>query len=222
MQAATAPVNLFPASANAIYWLAIGLVAAMALGVPAALVAWARTPYATGEGEPVVQPVKFDHRHHVRDDGIDCVYCHAGVRRSARAGVPATSVCMGCHAQIWTSSPELAPVRRSYVEGTPIRWQRVTTMPDFVFFDHSVHVNHGVGCVTCHGRVDQMAQVYMAEPMTMRFCLDCHRDPDPHLRPPEAVTDMEWTPAGSPREVGRAIGRELGVESIVDCTGCHR
>lgn len=215
-------MNLFHESANSIYWATIALLAVTIVGLPLAAIAWARTPYATGEQEEVVQPVKFDHRHHVRDDGIDCTYCHSGVGRSSAAGIPAASVCMNCHSQIWTSSPELEVVRESYFEDKPIHWQRVTALPDFVFFDHSIHVTHGVGCVTCHGRVDLMAQVYMAEPLTMRFCIDCHRAPEAHLRPLDAITDMEWKPQGSPLDVGRALRTELGVRSIVDCTGCHR
>lgn len=206
---------LFGPSANSVYWLAIAAVGVAAIGTPVVLIAWARSPYATGEQEAVDQPVKFDHRHHVRDDGVDCLYCHSGADRSRYAGLPATSVCMGCHDQIWTDSPELAPVRRSFFEGKPIAWQRVSRLPDFVFFDHSIHVNEGVGCVTCHGRVDQMAQVYAVAPLTMRWCLDCHRNPEPHLRPLDEITNMEWRPEGHQHDVPK-------VRSITDCTGCHR
>lgn len=203
---------LFPASANAIYWLAIGAIALGALAVPTFFILWARTPYSTGQGEPVIQPVKFDHRHHVRDVGIDCLYCHNNAKEAPYAGVPATSVCMGCHGQIWTESPELAPVRASYFEQKPLVWQRVNSLPDFVFFDHSIHVKNGVGCVSCHGRVDQMGHVYQDKSLTMGFCLDCHRNPEPHLRPLDRVTDMEW--AGPP-----ATNQ---VRHITDCSGCHR
>jgi formate-dependent nitrite reductase cytochrome c552 subunit len=213
---------LFAPSANSIYWLAIGTIAAAIIALPVLMIAWARTPYATGAQEPLEQPVKFDHRHHVRDDGVDCYYCHAGAQRTPYAGVPATSLCMGCHNQVWPDSPELAPVRRSYFEGRPIHWRRVNAMPDFVFFDHGIHVNKGVGCVTCHGRVDQMGRVYQAEPLTMRFCLDCHREPEKHLRPLDRITDMEWVPSPSQAEVGRELRAKLGVRSVVDCTGCHR
>lgn len=215
-------VNLFPESANSIYWTAIALLGTSAIAVPALMIAWARTPYSTGEQEAVTQPVKFDHRHHVRDDGIDCLYCHAGAKKTPNAGVPATSVCMGCHGQIWIASPELTRVRDSWFEDRPIRWERVNTLPDFVFFNHSIHVNKGVGCVSCHGRVDQMAQVYAAEPLTMRWCLDCHRHPEEHLRPLDKITDMEWKPSEPQEELGKRLRAELGVRSIVDCTGCHR
>ncbi len=213
---------LFAPSANSIYWLAIGSIAAAAIAFPAALIGWARTPYATGQQDPLDQPVKFDHRHHNRDDGVDCLYCHAGAQRTPFAGVPATSLCMGCHNQVWPDSPELAPVRRSYFENRPLRWNRINSLPDFVFFDHSIHVNKGVGCVTCHGRVDHMGQVYQAEPLTMRFCLDCHREPEQHLRPLDRITDMEWKPPRPQVEIGRELRAQLGVRSITDCTGCHR
>jgi hypothetical protein len=205
----------FGPSANGVYWLAIAAIAGALVIVPVALIAWARSPYATGANEVLDQPVKFDHRHHVRDNGIDCLYCHSGADRSRYAGVPATSVCMGCHDQIWTDSPELAPVRRSAFEGAPIAWARVSRLPDFVFFDHSSHVNKGVGCVSCHGRVDRMAQVYAAAPFTMRWCLDCHRDPEPRLRPRDEVTNMEWVPGAGAADVE-------DVHPRTDCSGCHR
>jgi hypothetical protein len=182
------------------------------------LIAWARSPLATGEGEVIEQPVQFDHRHHVRDDGIDCFYCHGDARISAYAGVPAASLCMGCHSQIWNGSASLEPVRVSAFSGMPIAWQRVTRLPGFVYFDHRAHVTHGVGCVSCHGRVDQMAHVYAATPMTMTFCLDCHRDPRPQLRPQEAITDMEWTPT----DQRRVLPGVRDVHAPTDCSGCHR
>lgn len=213
---------LFPASANAVYWLTIGAIGLALVALPASMMVWIRTPYATGKEDPRTQPIKFDHRHHVRDVGVDCLYCHGFARTGPYAGVPATSVCMGCHNQIWTENPELARVRKSYFENTPIHWQRVNALPDFVFFNHAVHVNKGVGCVTCHGRVDEMAQVYATESLSMGFCLDCHRAPEMHLRPLSAVTDMTWSPRGSQRELGSQLRRELGVRSIVRCSGCHR
>lgn len=206
-------MNLFPASANAVYWLTIAAIGVTAIGVPVATIAWARTPYSTGENEAPTQPVKFDHRHHVRDAAIDCIYCHDGAMRSPNAGVPATSLCMGCHAQIWTDSPELAVVRESAFTNQPIHWQRTNVVPDFVFFNHAEHTTKGIGCVTCHGRVDRMGQVFAARPLTMRFCLDCHRDPSPELRPIDHVTDMDWVSDGVKRE------REPGP---THCSACHR
>jgi hypothetical protein len=194
-----------------------GLVAA-----PVALMVWVRTPYVTGQYNPRDQPVLFDHRHHVRDDGVGCEYCHYTARRSPFAGVPPTALCMGCHSQIWNDSPLLEPVRRSYFTGEPLRWRRVNALPDHVYFDHAAHVTRGVGCASCHGRVDLMAQVYQVAPLTMAWCLDCHRDPEPHLRPLDAVADMAWRPARPAREVGREVRAALHVAPPTDCTACHR
>ena len=213
---------LFRRSANSIYWLAIGALGIVTVATPVVLIGWARTPYSTGAQEPEEQPIKFDHRHHVRDDAVDCLYCHSGAESSPYAGVPSTSLCMGCHAQVWTGSPELARVRDSYFSGKPIHWQRVNRLPDFVFFNHAIHVGKGVGCVTCHGRVDQMGQVFAAQPLTMRFCLDCHRNPEQHLRPLDQITNMDWVPPRPQEEIGRELAAQLHVRSVTDCSGCHR
>jgi hypothetical protein len=206
--------------------LRLGLAGLVALGAAAVLapLIYVRTPYAEDRGYPVEQPVQFDHRHHVRDDGIDCRYCHSDVGRGRSAGVPPTETCMGCHNQVWPDSPLLAPVRQSFFSGTPIAWSRVHRLPGYVYFDHAIHVHKGVGCVECHGRVDQMALVYQVAPLTMGWCLDCHRDPAPHLRPPSEVTRMEWQPpAGIDRVTyGRALAGELGVRSVTHCSACHR
>ena len=149
---------------------------------------------ARGMEEPIEQPVQFDHRHHNADLGIDCRYCHSTVDKSPKAGVPSTEFCLNCHSQVWNESPKLEKVRRSQIEGKPIEWNKVNDVPDFVYFNHSIHVNKGVGCVTCHGRVDKMAAVQKAEPLTMRWCLDCHRNPGPNLRPVSEITNMAWEP----------------------------
>ncbi len=197
--------------------------ASVAGAVPIAMILWVRTPYVTRQFDPVDQPVAFDHRHHVRDDGIDCAYCHYEATRTPYAGVPPTSVCMNCHGQVWQESARLQPVRASWFEDRPIRWQRVHKLAGFVYFDHSAHVSHGVGCVECHGRVDTMARVYAVAPLTMQWCLDCHRDPDPHLRPQSEITDMEWSPARPRREIGAEIRERLALAPPVEtCTGCHR
>ena len=139
------------------------------------LIGYVRTPYVTEKFVVVEQPVMFDHRHHVRDDGIDCEYCHATARFSPTAGMPSARLCMGCHAQIWNNSPLLIEVRRAYFFDQPIRWQRVHDLPDFVFFNHSVHVENGVACSACHGSVENMALAAQVSPLTMGWCLDCHR-----------------------------------------------
>ncbi len=172
----------------AIVGLAIG-----ACGAVAAPMIYVRTPWVTGQNQPVLQPVMFDHRHHAEDDGIACLYCHPAAETSAYAGVPATAVCMGCHNQVWPDSPQLAAVRASFFTGEPIAWRRVNWVPDFVYFHHAVHVRHGIACAKCHGDVNAMAQVQQQAPLTMAFCLACHRERQ--------------------REVAR---------SLTTCTTCHR
>lgn len=174
-----------------------------------------RTPWITNEGVQVEQPVQFDHRHHVRDEGIDCRYCHTTVESSATAGIPSTQICMSCHAQVWNKSELLAPVRAAYFEDKPLQWQRVHDLPDFVYFNHSIHVNKGVGCVTCHGRVDEMPIIQQGAPLTMGWCLSCHRDPGPNLRPKEFITSMTWSPdetvkANAPKITNAEMGEGTG------------
>jgi hypothetical protein len=173
---------LFPPWSNtATHVVLIGIALAVATPIVLPMI-YARSPYATGQGEPLVQPISFDHRHHVRDDGIACLYCHDGAERSAYAGIPPTERCLGCHAQIWNDSDLVAKLVDSISTGRPIRWQRVHSLPDFVYFDHSIHVRRGVECATCHGRVDDMAAVYQVAPLTMQWCLACHRNPPPGAR----------------------------------------
>src|SRR5438128_1036800 len=151
-----------------------------------------RSPYVTQEGVAREQPVPFSHQHHVGGLGIDCRYCHTTVEHSSFAGMPATKTCMNCHSQIWVGSDMLAPVRDSYRTGKPISWQRVNNLPGFVYFDHSIHVQKGIGCASCHGRIDQMPLTYQAASLLMSWCLDCHRDPERHVRPREEVFNMAW------------------------------
>jgi hypothetical protein len=181
-----------------------------------------RMPAASEQGNPREQPVAFDHRRHVVDAGIDCRYCHDLVERSPYAGVPPTSRCMNCHAQIRNQSPLLDPVRRSFFDGTPLVWNRLHRLPGFVYFDHSIHVAKGVGCASCHGRVDQMARIFKVEPMTMGWCLDCHREPEAHLRPKDAITSPTWAPPEDGGALGREIGSTLAVRRLTDCSVCHR
>lgn len=223
---------LFSRNANAIFRGALLLVGLLAVAVPLALMGWVRTPYARGVGRPLEQPVEFDHRHHVRDDRIDCRYCHWPVERSPMAGVPSSDLCMNCHSQILNDSPLLAPVRQSVDEDRPIPWVRVHRLPDFVYFDHASHVSAGVGCETCHGRVDRMARVYQVAPLTMGWCLDCHRNPEPRLRPPERVTAMGYregaddadagTGPGAAGRAGQGPPSRPPVDPGTDCTTCHR
>jgi hypothetical protein len=211
---------LFSPASNSLVRLALALAVLAGGGGLLFLLGWARSPYASGQDELIEQPILFDHRHHVRDDGIDCLYCHDGARTSAYAGVPAASLCMSCHNQVWNGSALLEPVRRSAFSNEPIRWERVNRLPDFVYFNHSAHVTRGVGCVTCHGRVDEMAKVFAAAPLTMQWCLDCHRNPSPSLRPQDRITDMEWTSTGT--ALGNALREERRINPPTECSGCHR
>ena len=196
--------------------------AAVGGGVPIALMAWVRTPNVTRQFAPVSQPIPFDHRLHVTGFGIDCRYCHASVERSPAAGIPAAATCVPCHSDTWMRSPQLEPVRRSLATNRPIQWNRVHTLPDFVYFDHAVHVAKGVGCESCHGRVDRMAQVYQAMPLTMTWCVSCHRDPAAHLRPDSAITVMGWRPPAPQGVLGARLAAANHVRSLTNCTTCHR
>ncbi len=184
--------------------------------------------YGTARGWVVNQPVPFSHEHHVGGLGIDCRYCHSSVETGPQAGLPATEVCMTCHSQLWTGAPMLAPVRRSLAEGKPLQWQRVALLPDYVYFNHSIHIDRGVACVTCHGRVDRMPLLSAAHGFEMSWCLDCHRNPAPHLRPPDQVTRMDWSDWDNDRERQRAFSRQamaahrIEPEKLDDCSLCHR
>jgi Cytochrome c7 and related cytochrome c len=183
----------------------------------------ARTDYQTSIGWPLPQPVPFSHEHHAGGLGIDCRFCHSGVEKSANAGLPPTYTCMTCHSQVWTNADILKPVRDSLANRTPIVWNRVTNLPDYVYFNHSIHIAKGVGCASCHGEVDRMPLMAKAHSFSMQFCLDCHRDPGPNLRPKEAVFDMHWqrdehTP--SPQQLLDFY--HVGNRRLTDCTICHR
>ena len=174
-------------------------------------------------GEPIAQPIPFSHKHHVGDDGIDCRYCHTTVETDAHAGLPSTAVCLTCHAQLYKDQPLLAQLHESVATNQPIAWQRVHVLPDFVYFNHGVHVAKGVACVECHGRVDQMPLEWRAKPLQMQWCLDCHRDPAPHLRPASQEFTMD-TPE-LPLPAASELAREAHLESrrrMTDCSTCHR
>ncbi len=189
----------------------------------AAQVMW--SPWSTGEYEFVEQPVPFSHEHHVSGLGIDCRYCHASVEVSSSAGMPPTETCMSCHSQLWTDSPMLEPVRRSYARNEPIPWNRVNKLADYVYFDHSIHVAKGVGCETCHGRVDQMPLTYQGASLQMKWCLGCHRAPEKFIRPAEEVFVFgRDLPEDEQLEIGRRLVQDydIHVEQLTDCSICHR
>jgi hypothetical protein len=183
-----------------------------------------RSDWSTGIGDPPQQPVIFSHQHHVDQLGMDCRYCHSTVEVSPRAGLPATEVCMTCHSQIFTESPMLEPVRQSWLSGKPVAWRRVHDLPDYVYFNHAAHVNKGVGCAMCHGRVDQMPAVAKTGSLHMRWCLDCHSHPGPSLRPKERIFDMEATLGPVPETTTRDLLESYHVQTagLTDCATCHR
>jgi hypothetical protein len=213
---------LFRPSSNTAFRVTLGAVALGALGLLGAVWGYWRTPYGMRQQDPVTQPVQFDHRHHVTDDGIDCRYCHSNVDRGASAGIPSTELCLNCHSQIWNKSPRLEKVRESYFTGKPIPWVRVHKVPDFVYFDHAIHVNKGVGCVTCHGRVDQMPSVEQVAPLTMSWCLECHRNPAPNLRPQAEIVSATWQPEGDPAALAEDLMKRYQVHGRTSCSTCHR
>jgi hypothetical protein len=209
---------LFPVWADTVLRVATICVG---LAVPALFVVpmvYVRTPYNLGRLFPVDQPIQFDHRHHVGDDGIACIYCHTGAESGAYAGVPATEVCMGCHAQIWNEAALLEPVRRSFFSGQPLVWSRVHDVPDFVYFDHAVHVRRGLACAQCHGDVATMALAEKVRTFTMGWCLDCHRQNQ--LASLDAPVPLP--PDAHQAEARRAGGTFATVPRLQNCTACHR
>lgn len=211
---------IFKRGANAIARALLVAIVCTPFVIILLLILYARSPLSTELLLPIRQPIEFDHRHHAGDDGIDCIYCHDTAFRSSFAGIPDTATCAGCHAQIWNQSPMLAPVREAFFNGRPLLWHKVNRLPDYVYFDHSIHVNKGVGCITCHGRVDLMPVVMRAQMLTMSWCVDCHRDPTSHIRPISEVTSMTWLPESD--DVGRTYAREYKVQPRINCTTCHR
>ena len=181
-----------------------------------------RSTYVTRAGEAREQPVPFSHAHHVGGIGIDCRYCHTTAEFAASAGIPPTKTCMGCHAQIWSDSPMLEPVRESFRTDRSIEWVRVHDLPDFAYFDHSAHVNKGVGCSTCHGRVDQMPLMWQEASLQMEWCLECHRHPERYLRPKDKVFNADYQPPSDQLELGRRLVREYAVQTRTGCSTCHR
>lgn len=214
--------QIFHRSTNTLSRVSIFGAVFVVAGLVAAGGLFVRSPYVTGVGVPVPQPVQFSHKHHVGDDGIDCRYCHTTVESSAFAGMPPTQTCMNCHSQLFTNTAALQPVVQSYQTNTPIQWNRVYQLPDFVYFNHSIHVNKGIGCETCHGRVDQMPLMQKASSLQMEWCLDCHRDPAKYIRPREEVFSMTWQPPPNQVEAAQALVHEYNVQSLTNCSTCHR
>ena len=216
--------QIFKRSANALALMSIVLGATFVVGTLLLVFKIAQSPYMTDQGVTLDQPVPFSHDHHTAVLGIHCGYCHTSVETADFAGVPPTETCMNCHKLIWSDSPLLEPVRASYRDNEPIRWQRVNDLPDFVYFSHKIHVAKGVGCNTCHGPINEMPLVYQAETLQMNWCLDCHRNPEKYVRPREEVYNMDWElPAGvTQAELGAQLVEEYNIRPNDTCSTCHR
>jgi hypothetical protein len=186
---------------------------------------YTRSSYGTNVGVTREQPIPFSHQHHVGVLGIDCRYCHTSVEHSSYAGMPATKTCMNCHSQIWVGSAMLEPVRSSYRTNEPLHWDRVYNLPGFVYFDHSIHVQKGIGCSSCHGRIDEMPFTYHVPSLLMEWCIDCHRHPEREIRPREEVFNIQYQKLSDQAELGQRLCKEYGVkdsEQITSCSVCHR
>jgi hypothetical protein len=217
--------QIFRPSANTLSRLSIFVAGLLGVGLVVGAYAFNQSPVVTKVNLVIDQPVAFSHEHHVRALGIDCRYCHTSVEKGAFAGMPPTYTCMSCHSQVWGQAPMLAPVRASLASNEPMKWNRVHDLPDFVYFDHSIHVNKGVGCVSCHGQIDKMPLAWKAEPMTMQWCLDCHRAPEQHLRPLDKIVDTDWK-AEDQLALGRQLVKDYKIDQALDrltnCSTCHR
>lgn len=217
-------MQIFRPGANTVARLVIVALAALPVLAVGFAYAIMRSPYITAQNVTRNQPVPFSHQHHAGGLGLDCRYCHTGVEKAAFAGLPPTETCMTCHSQLWTNAEILTPVRESLSRHEPIKWQRVHNLPDYVYFDHSVHIAKGVGCTTCHGKVATMPLMRQSKPMTMEWCLGCHRDPTAELRPLGAVFDQNWVAPADQAILGRKrlLERHIDTARLADCSICHR
>ena len=181
-----------------------------------------RSPWMTDAQVARTQPIQFSHERHVAGNGIDCRYCHTSVEDSSFAGIPPTKTCMNCHSQIFANSSFLEPVRESFRSGRSIEWTRVHDLPDFAYFDHSIHVHKGIGCTTCHGQVDRMPLIWQNASLQMEWCLDCHRAPERYVRPRRDVFRVDYVPPANQLELGERLVAEYGIERLTSCSTCHR
>ena len=227
--------QIFPRSANTFSRVSI-IGAVLLIGLLLGLLyELSLSPWVTRQNVAREQPIQFSHERHVAGNGIDCRYCHTSVEQSRFAGIPPTKTCMNCHSQIFSNAPFLEPVRASFNSNTPLRWTRVHDLPDFVYFDHSIHIDKGVGCTTCHGQVDRMPLMWQASTLQMSWCLDCHRNPERHVRPRDAVFRVDYQQPSSRRpvkvgattytdqlELGKALVAEYQIQKLTSCSTCHR
>ena len=214
--------QIFHRSTNTFSKLSIFGAVFIIAAIAAVLTAINRSGYATEAGVSREQPVPFSHRHHVGGMGIDCRYCHTSVENAAFANIPPTKTCMNCHSQIWANSPTLEPVRESFRTEKSIQWTRVHDLPDFAYFNHSIHVNKGIGCSTCHGPVDNMPLVWQEKSLQMEWCLECHRHPESYVRPREEVFNMEYQPPADQVALGSKLVKQYKIQSLTSCSTCHR
>lgn len=213
--------QIFPKWTNALPLIIAATVVFLFTGVVSFLWYFG-SPKFTDVGYRPIQPVAYSHKLHAGDLGIDCRYCHVGVEVGVVASIPPTQTCMNCHSTVKPDSDKLKLVRESWNNNQPIEWVRIHNIPDYAYFNHSIHINKGVGCITCHGNVAQMEEVTQAEPLSMGWCLDCHRNPAPNLRPANKITDMKWTAPEGHEEKMIALVKEKNIDPPTDCSGCHR
>ena len=214
--------QIFQRSANTISKVSIFGVLTLVGGLILLAIVLQRSTYVTRAHEYIEQPIQFSHLHHVTDDGIDCRYCHTSVETSAFAGIPPTKTCMNCHSQLFNTEPILEPVRASFREDKPLHWVRVHDLPDFVYFNHSIHIKKGIGCESCHGRVDQMPLTIQEQSLQMEWCINCHRNPEKYVRPRSEVTTMGYRPPVPQSVIGPQLVKEYGINSLTSCSTCHR
>ncbi len=217
--------QIFSRTANVHARLILLLIIVLICGAGWSTYALFWSPYTTYVGVPFDQPVPFSHKHHVGDDGIDCRYCHTSVETSASAGIPSTQICMTCHSQLWTDAPLLQPVRNSLATNTPLQWNRVNDLPDFTYFNHSIHVAKGIGCSTCHGELDRMPLTWRSQTLYMKWCLDCHRAPQSYVRPKDQIYNLHWRPPPDQSDQARKLIVSYHIDTsgrLTNCSTCHR
>lgn len=215
-------MQIFHRSANTISRVSIFGGLFILAGLLALIAELDRTPWVTEAHVAREQPIQFSHERHVAGNGIDCRYCHTAVEDSSFAGIPPTKTCMNCHSEIFSSSPFLAPIRDSFANNKPLQWTRVHDLPDFVYFNHSIHVNKGVGCTTCHGQVDRMPLMMQEASLKMEWCLDCHRNPEKYVRPRDQVFSVDYKAPSNQDELGARLVKEYDIKKLTSCSTCHR
>ena len=213
--------QVFKPSSNTISRLSIVVVAVLANVAGFGLYRFNESVFVTRNFEARAQPVQFSHKHHNGELGIDCRYCHTSVEDASFAGIPASQICMNCHSQIWKDAPILEPVRASYRTGDPLEWVRVHDLADFAYFNHAAHLAKGIGCASCHGDMTEMNLTWSVAPLSMGWCLDCHRNPEKHVRPKDKIFDVAWV-ADDQAALGAKLVEEYHVQPRTDCSTCHR